>query len=266
MELTAFKDCISKMSAVLRSVLITGASSGIGAAVARRLAAPGVGLLLHARKNREGLEAVAAEARQKGAETDLAIADLLDPAVPAALVEAALARFGALDVVVSNAGAANRAQWGVADLGDLQQASAVIETAFFQLMTAALPALKQARDGRVVAISSFVAHVYRPDVTLFPVSAAAKAGLEAMVRSLAVTLAPQRVTVNCVSPGFTRKESTGHSALSADQWRAVIERIPIGRLGEPDEVAAAVAYLTSKEAGYVTGQTLHVNGGLSITP
>ncbi|MFY7962370.1 MAG: SDR family NAD(P)-dependent oxidoreductase, partial [Elsteraceae bacterium] len=80
------------MSAVLRSVLITGASSGIGAAVARRLAGPGVGLLLHARKNREGLEAVAAEARQKGAETDLAIVDLLDPVAPAALVEAALAR------------------------------------------------------------------------------------------------------------------------------------------------------------------------------
>ncbi|MFY7959019.1 MAG: SDR family oxidoreductase, partial [Elsteraceae bacterium] len=124
--------------------------------------------------------------------------------------------------------------------------------------------LKQARDGRVVAISSFVAHVFRPDVTLFPVSAAAKAGLEAMVRSLAVTLAPQGVTVNCVSPGFTRKDSTGHSALSSDQWRAVTERIPLGRLAEPDDIAAAVAYLTGKEAGYVTGQTLHVNGGLSI--
>lgn len=264
MELTPFFDCSSKMPAVHRSVLITGASSGIGAAIARKLAAPGVGLLLHARKNRDGLEAVAAEAREKGAEAALEIADLADPAAPAGLIEAALARFGALDVVISNAGAANRAQWGAADLSDLQQASAVIETAFFQLMTAALPALKQARDGRVVAISSFVAHVFRPDVTLFPVSAAAKAGLEAMVRSLAVTLAPQRVTVNCVSPGFTRKDSTGHSALSSDQWRAVTERIPIGRLGEPDDIAAAVAYLTSKEAGYVTGQILHVNGGLSI--
>jgi len=255
---------LSKMPAVHRSVLITGASSGIGAAIARKLAAPGVGLLLHARKNRDGLEAVAAVARDRGAVTVLEIADLADSATPAGLIEAALDRFGALDVVVSNAGAANRAQWGTADLDDLHQASAVIETAFFQLMTAALPALRQARDGRVVAISSFVAHVFRPDVTLFPVSAAAKAGLEAMVRSLAVTLAPQGVTVNCVSPGFTRKDSTGHSALSADQWRAVIERIPIGRLGEPDDVAAAVAYLTSKEAGYVTGQTLHVNGGLSI--
>ncbi len=254
------------MSAIHRSVLVTGASSGIGAAIARRLAAPGVGLLLHARKNRAGLEAVAADAERRGAIVELAIGDLADPALPAALVNAAVARFAALDVVISNAGAANRAQWGDATLQDLAQASAVIETAFFQLITAALPALRAARDGRVVAISSFVAHVSRPDVTLFPVTAAAKAGLEAMVRSLAVTLAPQGVTVNCVAPGFTKKDSTGHSALSQDQWRAVTERIPLGRLGSPDDVAAAVAYLASIDAGYVTGQTLHVNGGLSITP
>lgn len=254
------------MPAVQRSVLITGASSGIGAAVARRLAGPGVGLLLHARKNLDGLEAVAATARERGAEVAIQLGDLSDPAVPGALIAAALARFEAIDVVVSNAGAANKTPWGVAALSDLQQASDVIETAFFQLMTAALPALKQAREGRIVAISSFVAHVFRSDVTLFPVSAAAKAGLEALVRSLAVTLAPHGVTANCVIPGFTRKDATGHSSLSADQWRSVIERVPLGRLGEPDDIAAAVAYLTSRDAGYVTGQSLHVNGGLSITP
>jgi NAD(P)-dependent dehydrogenase (short-subunit alcohol dehydrogenase family) len=111
-------------------------------------------------------------------------------------------------------------------------------------------------------VSSFVAHVFRTDVTTFPASAAAKAGMEALVRALAVEAAAKGVTVNAVSPGYTRKDPGAHAALTPAQWEAVTSRIPLGRLGTPEDVAAMAAFLLSAEAGYVTGQVIHVNGGL----
>jgi NAD(P)-dependent dehydrogenase (short-subunit alcohol dehydrogenase family) len=246
-----------------RSILITGASSGIGAATARAMAGPGVHLALHARANREGAERAAAAARDLGAEAVVLLADLAEPEAAARLVAEAAGRMGGLDVLVSNAGFADRTP--VAQLTDegFARSQDTILWALLRLARAAGPILAAGRDPRLVAVSSFVAHNFRTDSTVFPASAAAKAGLEALVKALSLEWAPA-VTVNAVAPGYTRKDAGAHAALDPRAWEAVLTRIPLRRLGEPADVAAAIAFLGSGQAGYITGQVLHVDGGVVI--
>ena len=247
-----------------RAILVTGAASGIGAAICRALAVPGTAILLHTRRNRDGAEATAAKVRAAGAEAAVTLGDLAEPDVAAALVAQAAARFGGLDVLVSNAGFADRTP--VAELTG-QGVAASMEAmlgAFFRLARAAIPHLTTGRYPRVIAVSSFVAHVYRPDVGTFPATAAAKAALEALVKALAVELAPRGVTVNAVVPGFICKDPGAHRAVDPAVLAQQVARIPLGRIGLPEDVAAAVAFLASPVAGYITGQALHVDGGLVI--
>ena len=246
----------------MRRYRITGAASGIGAACVRAMAGPGTAFLVHTRRNQAGAEAVAAQARAAGAVAEVVLADIAQADAPAALVARAQATFGGLEVVIANAGFADRTPMLEQDDAGFARSFDTILWSFLRLARAAAPAMAGAQHGRIVAISSFVAHVFRAGVASFPATAAAKAGVEALSRGLALELAGQGVTVNCVAPGFTRKDATGHSALPAEQWAKVVANIPLGRLGTPDDVAAAVAFLASPEAAYITGQVLHVNGGL----
>ncbi len=251
-----------------RVLLITGASSGIGAACARRLATPGTALLLHASgrsdAKADALAALAEELESKGTRTLTHLADLTTPEAGAALVEAAQTRFGRLDGFVSNAGFAERTSFLEVAAERLDQSYAAMTRAFFDLARAAAPALRASGQGRVVAISSFVAHRYAPD-GLFAVTAAAKAGLEALARALAVELGGDGVTVNCVAPGYTRKDAGGHRAIPEAMLAEMAAKAPTGRIAEPDDVAAAVAFLMSRDARQITGQTLFVDGGLCLT-
>lgn len=246
-----------------RVALITGASSGIGAATARALAAADTAIALHARRNRAGAETVARELQD--AETLIVEGDLAQPGTAARLIDETVARFGRLDIVVSNAGFADRRSVGELDRASWEASLAAMTTAFFELATAAKPSLiKAGASGRIVGVSSFVAHAFARGLMTFPASAAAKAGMEAFARALAVDLAPVGVTVNCVAPGFVEKDTAAHAAVPRERMAEVSRSIPMGRYGKPAEIAAVIAFLCSPAASYVTGQTVHVNGGVTL--
>jgi NAD(P)-dependent dehydrogenase (short-subunit alcohol dehydrogenase family) len=246
--------------------LVTGAASGIGGAAAR-LIAPGCRhLVLHGRatkpESKARLEATAAACSEMGPQVLTLTGDLAEPGVGKGLVEQTVARCGGLDHLVSNAGFADKRS--VAELGraDVDRSYATMTGAFFEMAQAAMPALKESTQGRIILVSSFVAHRFARG-GLFPASAAAKAGAEALARSLAAELAPSGVTVNAVVPGYTRKDS-GTTALSADAWAKAAEITPLGRIGDPADVAALIAFLLSPAARHITGQSIAVDGGLSL--
>jgi 3-oxoacyl-[acyl-carrier protein] reductase len=254
------------MSELSRRILITGAASGIGAAAALRLAGPGAGLLLAARgasaEDRQRLEAIADRCRAVGAMAHVAFGDLGDAGVGESLVERTVGIHGGLDVLVSNAGFAERG--GVAAArASLSRSFDVVAAAFAELASAARPHLAASPAGAVVAVSSFVAHRFRGEA-LFAPSAAAKAALEALVRTAAAELAPHGVTVNAVAPGYTRKDAERHTALKPEAWAEAARRVPMGRIAEAGDIAGAIAFLAGPDARYITGQVIHVDGGLGL--
>jgi len=248
-----------------RAILITGASSGIGAATARALAAPDTAIALHARKNRAGADKVAQAVRDAGGKALVVEGDLARPDTARRLVDETAAAFGRLDVVVSNAGFADRRAIGTLDRAAWDESLSAMTSAFFELATAAKPWLvKAGAAGRLVGVSSFVAHAFARGLMSFPASAAAKAGMEALAKALAADIAPSGATVNCVAPGFVEKDADGHAAVPRERMARISESIPMGRYARTAEIAAVIAFLCSPAASYVTGQTIHVNGGLTL--
>lgn len=249
-----------------RVVLITGAGSGIGAALARRIAAPGVALMLHARgadvASRARLMSVMADCEQRGAICATTYGDLAEPGHATAVVDATLARFGSLDQVVANAGHAQRQTLAALDAASLEGAFAAMPAAFAALVQRAQPALKRSARARVVALSSFVAHRYRAGAP-FAATAAAKAALESLAKTAAAEMAPHGVTVNCVAPGYTRKDK-GPTPENAPVWERAAQETPLGHVADPADVAELIAFLLSDAARHITGQVIHVDGGLTL--
>lgn len=246
-----------------RVILITGTASGIGAACARTLAAPGTVLVLTTRSNEESMESVAEECRQKGSTVSTIRVDLTDETAAETLVNHAVETHGALDQIVSNAGRGDKRRFGEFDRNDLHEAFQLNTAPFLDLVNCATPHLEKSERARIVFISSFVTYNIGVNDTIFPLTAASKAATEGLAATLAYQLASKGVTVNGVAPGYTRKEG-GHAAISPEAWKAAAKATPSGRIAEPADIAAAVAYFLSDGATHVTGQILRVDGGLSL--
>ena len=238
-----------------KTALVTGASGGIGAGIARVLHAQGAVVALSGTRV-AALEALAAEL---GERAHVCPADLRDPAAAEALVGAAEAAAGPLAILVNNAGLTRDMLALRMKDDDWQTVLDVDLTAPFRLARAALKGMLRRRAGRIIAIGSVVGATGNPGQANY---AAAKAGLVGMTKALAQEVGSRGITVNLVAPGFVATAMT--DALPEAQRAKLTEAIPLGRLGTPADIAAAVLYLASDEAAWVTGATLHVNGGMAM--
>ena len=238
------------------TALVTGASGGLGSAIAKALAAQGARLAVSG-SNADKLNAFR---DSLGGDHVALPCNLSDGAAVDALVPSAVEALGGkLDILVNNAGVTRDNLLMRMKDEEFESVISINLEAAFRLMRAAAKPMMKARFGRIISITSVVGVTGNPGQANY---AASKAGLIGMSKSLGQELASRGITVNCVAPGFIRSAMT--DALNDAQKAAILTKIPAGDLGNGEDIGAAVAYLASKEAGYVTGQTLHVNGGMAM--
>lgn len=238
-----------------KTALVTGASGGLGRTIARALHAQGAIVGLSGTR-REALEGLAAELASN---VHVFPCDLSHKSATEALVPAAEAAMGSLDILINNAGVTRDNLFMRMKDEEWDTVLTVNLTAAFRLSRACLKGMLRRRHGRIIGITSIVGVTGNPGQGNY---AAAKAGMIGMYKSLAAEVASRNVTVNCVAPGFIESPMT--DALNENQKQAILAKVPMGRLGTGADVAAAVIYLASPQAAYVTGQTLHVNGGMAM--
>jgi 3-oxoacyl-[acyl-carrier protein] reductase len=235
--------------------LVTGASGGLGGAIARALHRQGANVALSGTR-RAALEALAGELGQRA---HVLPCDLADAAAVEALVPAAESAMGSLDILVNNAGVTRDNLFMRMKDAEWDTVIAVDLTAAFRLSRACLKGMMRRRFGRIVGITSIVGVTGNPGQGNY---AAAKAGMIGMSKALAAEVASRGITVNCIAPGFIASPMT--DALNDKRREAILASVPMGRLGAGADIGAAAVYLASDEAAYVTGQTLHINGGMAM--
>jgi 3-oxoacyl-[acyl-carrier protein] reductase len=238
-----------------KSALVTGASGGIGGSIARALHAQGATVAVSGTR-REALDSLAAAL---GARVHVLPCDLADKDAVEKLVPSAEEKMEKLDILVANAGVTKDNLFVQLKDEDWDQVIAINLTATFRLARAAVKGMMRRRFGRVIAITSIVGITGNPGQGNYT---AAKAGLIGMIKTLGAEYAKRGVTANCIAPGFIATPMT--DKLNDKQREAILSKVPAARLGGPEDIAAAAVYLASDEAAYVTGQTLHINGGMAM--
>ena len=238
--------------------LVTGAGKNIGRTIALDLAAAGAALVVNGRSDRDAVDGVVADINAAGGQAIGCMADVSDPDQTQAMVATAVAAFGGIDILVSNAGLRRQTPFLQMSLTEWREILSVALDGAFILCRAAVPHMLGRAGGAIVALSGISTHVGTPQRCHV---AASKAGLEGLIRALAVELAPHRITCNAVAPGAV---DTVRGA-SAGALPATVSDIPLGRKAEMTEIAAAVRFLAGPDGRFITGQTLHVNGGAYLT-
>jgi len=242
-----------------RTALVTGGSRGIGRGIVRRLAEEGCDVAINYERSGDKAEQAASEVRALGRRAVVVQADVADAAAVERMRDEALAALGHLDILVNNAGIHQHLKSWEMTVADWDRIIGVNLTGAYLVARAFAPHMLSRRQGRIVNISSIVAMSGTDHEAHY---GASKAGIHGLTKALALELSPHGITVNCIAPGHITTDMT--AGATEDEVRDTLLHIPMGRFGAPSEIASVVAFLASDEASYITGQVLHVNGGMGL--
>lgn len=252
-----------------KTYIITGAGSGIGAAISLQLANKNNVLILHTKQNKAGLTDIANACEAQGATVYCQFGDLANEETIQSIKETLSTKTSHLSGLICNAGFPDWRDFNELDEQGLLNSYQGIVQASFNLLTQTTPWLLKTKEmtgqaGKVVAVSSFLAHKFIVGTNVVPASSMAKAALEALIKSYAAQYASQGITANIIVPGYIKKNSPDHQPLSEQSLQSILNRIPAARLGKPNEVADLCQFLLSDKAQYITGQLIHIDGGLLL--